>query len=733
MTHHRRRALLIFGWLLLFVVGPALQVAAQSPGDVPPRPAVPQSDPFFGIVQAIHDPEKAVAAGVRWERLVVWWSAFQPSGPQDWNPGGWMARTQLQEQKARGIEPVGVILNTPGWAGRPGIYAPISPPQNLHLPFDHPENYWGQFLMKLSAEYAGTVDTWILWNEPDMYRESYVNWQGTVEEFAQLQMVGYQAIKRANPNARVILTGTTYWWDHENKRAPYLDRLVTELLKLPGAAQNGAYFDAVSIHQYSNPLNSYTVPVFNRRILESHGLNKPLWLVESNTVPHDDPQHPLPREGLRASMGEQASYMIQSVALARAAGVERYSVYKMRDEGPEYEQYFGLVRNDGSPRPAYVAYQVAAQEMSNVRDAQYFWNGSAAPPTAGQITALLASNSNRTQFVWPGALNGVRMKRGNDRVTVLWNASTVPLAVTIPSSASQATLVTKYGERQALVRQPDNSYQVTLAVATNNTDSRDPQLILVGGDPVILVEPGAANAPDPLPGLANAPVPTPRPTDPANSCSATAAGGATWLAPTGYTVSGPWLDFLRSHGDIDYVGLPRSPVMQDPLNPTQCVQYFQRLILEWHPENPPAYQIQRRLLGMEIISQTSAPPSPPTGPNSKDYWYFPKGDNGLGHAVANFAPDGTPIGFKSYFDRNGREDSFGYPMEPPSLRVGSDGVERWTQLYQAALFEYHPEFDRDGVKPGTTLPWRGWRVQLRLLGDEYLETRPPFILPQPTP
>ncbi len=34
--------------------------------------------------------------------------------------------------------------------------------------------------------------------------------------------------------------------------------------------------------------------------------------------------------------------------------------------------------------------------------------------------------------------------------------------------------------------------------------------------------------------------------------------------------------------------------------------------------------------------------------------------------------------------------------------------------------EYHPEFDRDGYLPGTTTPYRAYRVQLELLGDEYL-------------
>ena len=246
---------------------------------------------------------------------------------------------------------------------------------------------------------------------------------------------------------------------------------------------------------------------------------------------------------------------------------------------------------------------------------------------------------------------------------------------------------------------------------------------MVGGDPIILVEPGAAGAADPLP----------RPIDvcwevPGSQIPPEPTPEEAWVAPTGYAVSGPWLDFFRSHGDIDYIGNPRSPVVADPLDASQCIQYFQRVVLEWHPDNPPEYRIQRRLLATEMGTDAAAPPEAAAKANGSNYWFFPKGDRGLGHAVSNYAPDGSWIGFKSYFDMHGREDAFGYPMEAPAKVTGADGAERWTQRFQAAVFEFHAEFDRDGLKPDTTVPWRTWIVQLRLLGDRYLvDNRLPFI------
>jgi hypothetical protein len=724
------RSLLLFSTALSILIMselPAPVARASEAGSVPPLPPVPQSDPFFGIVQSIHDPFHAANAGARWERLVLWWSNIQPQGPGDWKSDGWFPRNLIQDDKNRGIDPVAVVLHTPNWAATDPAAGPTSSPRNLQLPFDDPNNTWGQFLTRIAGEYAGLIDTWILWNEPDIYGQSGGNWSGTVEDFARMQMVGYQAIKRANPQAKVVLAGTTYWWDLEHQRPQYLDRVLTALQSLPGAAENGAYFDAVSVHQYSNPLNCFTVPTLYQRILQQHQLNKPIWLDEANVPPYDDPLHPLQRGGLRASLEEQSNYVIQCAALARAAGVERFAVYKMRDEEPENQQYYGLVRNDGTPRPAYVAYQVAARELANATDPVYFWSGSATPPSTDEITGLLASTASRPQFVWPGSLNGVRMKRGSDRVTVLWNVSAAPLEIGIPSSGLAATAIDKYGGSQTLARGVDGAFRLTLAPATNNSDARDASLVLVGGDPLILVEPGAAGAPDALP----------RPIDvcwgvPGSLLQPDPSPQEAWVAPTGYVVSGPWLDFFRSHGDIDYIGNPRSPVVADPLDAGQCIQYFQRVVLEWHPQNPAEYRIQRRLLATEMSKNEAAPPETAAKANGNDYWFFPLGDRGLGHAVSNYAADGSWIGFKSYFDVHGREDAFGYPMEAPAKLRGEDGVERWTQRFQAAVFEYHAEFDREGVKPGANVPWRTWIVQLRLLGDRYLEDhRLPFIAGDP--
>ena len=53
------------------------------------------------------------------------------------------------------------------------------------------------------------------------------------------------------------------------------------------------------------------------------------------------------------SLDQQASYIIQAMAMAVAAGVERYAVYKATDEKAENDtELWGLIRNNGTTKPA---------------------------------------------------------------------------------------------------------------------------------------------------------------------------------------------------------------------------------------------------------------------------------------------------------------------------------------------------------------------------------------------
>ena len=444
---------------------------------------------FFGAVQAIYNPDRANQLNVQWERLIFPWSLIQKDGPDSWSDG-YFSDQQITQEAARGIQIVGLATYTPQWASTtPQTPKPTNVPANLNLPFDDPKNAWGQFIFKLAQRYASQINTWVIWNEPDMYTDTLAyTWDGSVADMYQLVKVAYQAVKKANPNAKVALPGMTYWWDKEAGRALYLARFLDVAMQDPSAQANGYFFDIVTLHQYSNPLNLYATSRLFQRILAQYGLARPIWIGETNIAPADDPMNPI-GSAFHATLDQQASFIIQAFALARAAGDERMSVYKLVDESREAgDELFGLVHNDGTIRPAFTAYQTAMRYMSRPTSAVYAWDGASEPPTDDQVTQLLQSDLNRTQWIWPAAVNRVTLERGTERVSVVWNASPNKVTGHFPAIAKSAQVIDKYGRDTGEAVAQNGQYQLELWPSGDNTDPRDPTEYLVGGDPRLLVE-----------------------------------------------------------------------------------------------------------------------------------------------------------------------------------------------------------------------------------------------------
>jgi hypothetical protein len=488
----RRKAALAAFLTILLLFTPPPSVPAQADSDtvaVRPLPPVTETDGRFGLVQGIQAPDLALQAGARWDRVIFPWSLIQKDGPNSWNEL-YFTDGNLRAQVQRGVTLVGVMMYTPQWASvDPPRGRPVDRPQGLSLPYNDPKNTWGQFVRKLAARQRGVVDYWAIWNEPDLFDPAIrYTWDGSYEEYFQLLKVAYLNIKEVNPQAKVILGGLAYWWDKEYGRPPYLGPLFEVMARDPDRRRNGDYFDIVAVHTYNAPLNSYAVPLIMREILQARGLNKPIWINESNAIPYGDTANPLPYPPMAATLDQQASYVIQSMALALAAGVERYAVYKTIDENPENgSDLYGLVRNDRSLKPAYVAYQVGATYFSNAYTAVYSWPGSAEVPTPEQVKSILASADKRPQFIWPAQVSQVVLERGRHRTTVVWNNTPADVTQAVSATATRATLVTKDGQATE-IEAKGGRYTLDLPPSRHNADRRDYSIYMIGGDPLIIDE-----------------------------------------------------------------------------------------------------------------------------------------------------------------------------------------------------------------------------------------------------
>lgn len=459
-------------WLcsVLFAVADAPAGVPGVPGARAEGLSVTQADGRLGAVEAFRTNQTSLAydAGVRWERLTFWWRGMQARPGAPLNPF-YLPVDYVDQERSRGVDVVGLLVNTPDWAATDGARPSTSPPRNLYLPYNHPDNYWGQYVRQVVAMYKGRIDTWVIWNEPDITPDApnaaYFLWSGTPADYYQLLKVAYLNAKEVNPQARIAPAALTYWTDIRMQREQWFSRFLAEVAADPSAPAHNHYFDVVTLNLYTNPENLYTVPTLFRQLMRERGLDKPVWITETNVIPYDDPVTAGTNLGtaaeMRATLSEQADYLVQAVAMGLAAGVERIEVYKMKDGDGDVVNGEALVRADYSKRPAYHAFQVAAEYFSHYDTARLFA---------------------------PGDLRQVVFDSRGRRVTVLWNASPSPLAVQLPAAGDGNALRVARDGTASPVGAAAGAFTLDLAPATMHTDLENPSRYLIGGTPVVLVE-----------------------------------------------------------------------------------------------------------------------------------------------------------------------------------------------------------------------------------------------------
>ena len=433
-------------WLLIAVIlgGLCPQRGAVSAEGVPP-------DVRFGAIEAFRDPVAASEAGVGWDRILFYWSELQPTGPDDWNgyhvPDDWLQRS-IQD----GREVVGLLKHTPAWAtdGMPGC----GEPRGLDLPVDDPGNLWATFVRRVVSIYGDRVHRWVIWNEPDIKPETYGNeWCGSMESYYRLLKVAYLAAREIDPTAQIHLAGLTFWHDRD-----YLGRFLEYAMQDPTAAEHGYYFEVVTLHIY---FQTETVPYIineTRATLNSYGLQKPVWVNETNASPDSDPDWPLVRPRWRVNLDEQAGFLLQSYALALSAGAERVGVYKLKDVGlASGGEPFGLIRPDGSRRPAFDAYKLITSHYAGTQ----------------------AAREDRYSLY-----DVVTLERDAATTRVIWARTGADASVSLPALASAARLIDQSGNEQSIAAE-GGSYNLTLPGAR----CADEYLgCIIGGPTYLLVE-----------------------------------------------------------------------------------------------------------------------------------------------------------------------------------------------------------------------------------------------------
>jgi len=439
----RRRMLFL---ALLLLIAPGAYVAAQS-------------EKIFGVVEGFWLPDVVCELSPGWERIIFDWTQHQPSGPEDWHTLNVDDRW-LKAANACGREVVALLKHTPDWAtdGTPGPGVP----KGLYLPVDDPDNVWGNFVRRAAHYYMSRgVKHFIIWNEPDISRETYgFEFEGDLEDYFQLLKVAYLAAKEGNPDAVIHLAGTTYWHDVNAGRRLYMDRLLERIMQDPNAAANHYYFDIFSLHIYFRSESVYDLVRQSRQLLDSYGLqDKAIWINETNASPTDDPLWPVVRPVYQLDLAQQSSFLVQAAGLGLAAGAERIAVYKFFDQGlAPGSETFGLLRADQSRRPAYFTWKMVVRYLDSIEQAQR--------AQSDHVEAVLVDHENERETV------------------IAWAKTEQAAEIQVSATGRKAYLLDQYGNI-AIIRPQKGWYRLVLPGARCN----DVDGCAVGGLTWLLIQP----------------------------------------------------------------------------------------------------------------------------------------------------------------------------------------------------------------------------------------------------
>jgi|GEM_PF-3157098 len=159
--------------------------------------------------------------------------------------------------------------------------------------------------------------------------------------------------------------------------------------------------------------------------------------------------------------------------------------------------------------------------------------------------------------------------------------------------------------------------------------------------------------------------------------------GGAYFKETGHNLSGLFGGYWQTHGGLAQQGYPiTEPFMEVSATEGKVylVQYFQRAVFEYHPENKPPYDVLLSLLGVRDYRSRYPAGAPDQAPTSDaGAILFPETAHRLGGA------------FLSYWQSHGGLSQQGYPItEEFQAKSPLDGKTYTMQYFERAVFELHP-------------------------------------------
>lgn len=299
-----------------------------------------------GLAQRLADIK---ATGVTWVRYDLSWDDVQQASVHTYNWARYDAITKAAV--AHGLRPLVIIDFTPPWARPSGckdskFCAPASAGQVA------------AFATAAVQRYAPMgVHDWEIWNEPNL--ASRFRPQADPVAYTNILKAVYPAIKQTDKEATVVGGAAAPAATSEGNYRP--DDFVSAMYD---AGARGS-FDALSEHPYTYPQTPAVsvaadawgqLTTIHDTMARNGDSKKAVWATEFG-APTNGPSDNLPphvTEAVQAQMAEEAIRIFRSYSWSGP-----FFWYDYQDGGTDtgsIENFFGLVRADGSHKPSYDAF-----------------------------------------------------------------------------------------------------------------------------------------------------------------------------------------------------------------------------------------------------------------------------------------------------------------------------------------------------------------------------------------
>jgi uncharacterized delta-60 repeat protein len=218
-------------------------------------------------------------------------------------------------------------------------------------------------------------------------------------------------------------------------------------------------------------------------------------------------------------------------------------------------------------------------------------------------------------------------------------------------------------------------YQVGALIPTPLPASTAPPV------PTATATPKTELTPTPTPKPAATATPTLKPAPTATSTPSPT--DSRFFHETGHSLKGLFLKYWNEHGGLAQQGYPITEEIQevsDTDGKVYTMQYFERAVFEYHPENQPPFNVLLSLLGAFYYNEKYSGNAPNQHANP---------DN-----PRKFTETGKTIGgaFRQYWEQHGGLAQQGYPISDEfQEKSQTDGNIYTVQYFQRAVFEFHPE------------------------------------------